>query len=44
MIQIFYLRPYLGTETDFCRLLQRMPVSMEMAWNLKKLRHLFFKF
>ena len=41
-MQICYLRPYLGTETDFCRLLQRMPVRMEMDWNLKKLRHFFF--
>ena len=41
-MQICYLRPYLGTETDFRRLLQRMPVRMEMNWNLKKLRHFFF--
>ena len=32
-MQICYLRPYLGPETDFCRLLQRMPVRMEMDWN-----------
>ena len=42
-MQICYLRPYLGAETDFCRLLQRMPVRMEMNWNLKKLGHFFFQ-
>ena len=41
-MQICYLRPYLGPETDFCRLLQRMPVRIEVNWTLKKLGHFFF--
>ena len=41
-MQICYLRPYLGTETDFCRLLQRMPVRMEVDWNLRKVAPFFF--
>ena len=32
-MQICYLRLYFGTETDFCHLLQSMPVRMEMDWN-----------
>ena len=43
-MQICYLRPYLGDKTDFCRLLQRMPVRIDMDWNLKKLRHFFSSF
>ena len=41
-MQICYLRPYLGPGTDSCRLLQRMPVRMEVSWNLKKLGNFFF--
>ena len=40
MVQFCYLRLYLGTETIFCRLLQRMS-GMDMDWNLKKLGQRF---
>ena len=39
MMQICYLRLYFGTETDFCHLLQRVPVRMEM--DLSENRHQF---
>ena len=34
MLQLSYLRLYLGIETDFCRLLQQMAM-IDMDWNLK---------
>ena len=41
MVQFCYLRLlYLGTETIFCHLLQRM-AKMDMDWKLKKLGQRF---
>ena len=40
MVQFCYAWLYLGTETIFCRLLQRV-AKMDMDWNLTKLGQRF---
>ena len=40
MVQFSYAWLYLGTETIFCRLLQRV-AKMDMDWNLTKLGQRF---
>ena len=43
-MQICYLRPYLGNETDFCRLhVAKDAVKDGNDWNLKKLGHCIFQ-
>ena len=45
MMQICYLRPYLGNETDFCRLHVAKDAGKDgKDWNLKKLGHCIFQF
>ena len=42
-MQICYLRPYLGNETDFCRLHVAKDAGKDgNDWNLKKLGHCIF--
>ena len=43
MVQFSYAWLYLGTETIFCRLLQRV-AKMDMDWNLTKLGQRFQRF
>ena len=43
MVQFCYAWLYLGTETIFCRLLQRV-AKMVMDWNLTKLGQRFQRF
>ena len=43
MIQVYYVRLYLGIETVFYRLLQWM-ARMDMDWDLKKLDQRFEPF
>ena len=43
MVQFCYAWLYLGTETIFCRLLQRV-AKMDMDWNLTKLGQRFQRF
>ena len=43
-MQICYLRPYLGNETDFCRLHVAKDAGKDgNDWNLKKLGHCIFQ-